>query len=120
MGVSAGRGPAARAGSATAAGTAEVDGPSIICTEAAARVSRQPVVQDKGPAKSITVEDSFQDCSSLPAAQHVISVLAPDLLARMVEDYHVFPWSRRLQPADCLKKFGQFGQLVSRCTNQVM
>ncbi|KAL0021711.1 hypothetical protein WJX79_005570 [Trebouxia sp. C0005] len=44
-------------------------------------------VQDKGPAKSITVEDSFKDCSSLPAAQHVIKVLAPDLLARMLEDY---------------------------------
>jgi hypothetical protein len=51
-------------------------------------------VQDKGPPKSITVEDSFKDCSSLPAAQHVIKVLAPDLLARMVEDYQVCPWQR--------------------------
>ena len=49
-------------------------------------------VQDKGPAKSITVEDSFKDCSSLHAAEHVIKVLAPDLLARMVEDYQVRPW----------------------------
>lgn len=57
-------------------------------------------VQDKGPPKSITVEDSFKDCSSLHAAQHVIKVLAPDLLARMVEDYQVCLWSRRLQHAD--------------------
>ncbi len=48
-------------------------------------------VQDKGPPKSITVEDSFKDCSSLHAAQHVIKVLAPDLLARMLEDYQVCP-----------------------------
>lgn len=46
-------------------------------------------VQDKGPPKSITVEDSFKDCSSLQAAEHVIRVLAPDLLARMVEDFQV-------------------------------
>lgn len=46
-------------------------------------------MQDKGPPKSITVEDSFKDCSSLAAAEHVIKVLAPDLLARMVEDYQV-------------------------------
>ena len=46
-------------------------------------------VQDKGPPKSITVEDSFKDCSSLPAAEHVIKVLAPDLLARMAEDQQV-------------------------------
>ncbi|KAL3161617.1 hypothetical protein ABBQ32_010474 [Trebouxia sp. C0010 RCD-2024] len=43
-------------------------------------------VQDKGPPKSITVEDSFKDCSSMQSAEHVIRVLAPDLLARMVED----------------------------------
>ena len=120
MGVSAGRRPAARAGSATAAGTAEVNGPSVACIEAAARVSREAVVQHKGPAESITVEDSFKDCSSLPAAQKVISVLAPDLLARLVEDYQMRPWSPRLQPADCLQKIGQFGQLVSRCTSQVI
>ncbi len=104
MGVPAGRGPAARMGSAPAAGTAEVDEPSAACAEAAARVSREPAVQDKGPAKFITVEDSFKDCSSLPAARHVINVLAPDLLARMVEDYQMCPWSCCLQPADCVKK----------------
>lgn len=48
-------------------------------------------VQDKGPPKSITVEDSFKDCSSLVAAEHVIKVLAPDLWARMVEDQQVTP-----------------------------
>ena len=46
-------------------------------------------MQDKGPPKSITVEDSFKDCSSMAAAEHVIKVLAPDLLARMVEDFQV-------------------------------
>ena len=41
MGVSAGINPAARAGSATVAGTAEVDGPSVACIEAAAGLSRE-------------------------------------------------------------------------------
>lgn len=63
-----------------------------VCT----RMKDPSAVQDKGPAKSITVEDSFKDCSSLPAAQHVIKVLAPDLLARMVEDYQVRPWQRHM------------------------
>ena len=63
-----------------------------VCT----RMQDPSAVQDKGPAKSITVEDSFKDCSSLPAAQHVIKVLAPDLLARMVEDYQVRPWQRHM------------------------
>ena len=40
MGVTAGG--AARAGSATAAGTVEVDGPSVACIEAVAGVSREP------------------------------------------------------------------------------
>lgn len=44
---------------------------------------------DKGPVKSITVEDSFKTCSSLAAAQHVLQVLAPDLLCRMAEDQQV-------------------------------
>ena len=46
-------------------------------------------MQNKGPPKSITVEDSFKDCSSIQSAEHVIRVLAPDLLARMVEDCQV-------------------------------
>ena len=44
---------------------------------------------DKGPVKSITVEDSFKTCSSMAAAQHVLQVLAPDLLSRMAEDQEV-------------------------------
>ncbi len=60
-------------------------------------------VQDKGPPKSITVEDSFKDCSSLHAAEHVIKVLAPDLLARMAEDYQVCRWYCRFQHADGAK-----------------
>lgn len=51
-------------------------------------------MQDKGPPKSITVEDSFKDCSSLSAAEHVIKVLTPDLLARMVEDFQVHSVAR--------------------------
>ena len=42
MGVSAGVGPAARMWSATAAGTAEVDGPSVASIEAAAGGSSEP------------------------------------------------------------------------------
>ena len=44
---------------------------------------------DKGPVKSITVEDSFKTCTSMAAAQHVLQVLAPDLLSRMAEDQEV-------------------------------
>ena len=44
---------------------------------------------DKGPVKSITVEDSFKTCSSMVAAQHVLQVLAPDLVSRMAEDQEV-------------------------------
>lgn len=58
-------------------------------------------VQDKGPPKSITVEDSFKDCSSLHSAHHVIRVLAPDLLARMVEDSEVCPMYKTTLPC-CL------------------
>ena len=61
-------------------------------------------VQDKGPPKSITVEDSFKDCSSMQAAEHVLRVLAPDLLARMVEDYQVCPlcWHAVTGTAGCI------------------
>ena len=59
-------------------------------------------MQDKGPPKSITVEDSFKDCSSLAAAEHVIKVLAPDLLARMVEDYQVTLCSQSYWNAPCV------------------
>jgi len=40
MGVLAG--PATRVGSASDAGTAEVDGPSVVCIEAAAGDSKEP------------------------------------------------------------------------------
>ena len=64
-------------------------------------------VQDKGPPKSITVEDSFKDCSSLAAAEHVIKVLAPDLLARMAEDQQVSSCeSCQLEHAHCISNLG--------------
>ncbi|KAK9826961.1 hypothetical protein WJX74_001872 [Apatococcus lobatus] len=44
-------------------------------------------VQDKGPPKSITVEDSFKSCTSLPAARHILRILTPDLLTRIQEDW---------------------------------
>ena len=44
-----------------------------------------PVV-DQGPPKSITVEDSFRECSSFAAVDKVIDCLAPDLIARIRED----------------------------------
>ena len=48
-------------------------------------------VQDKGPPKSITVEDSFKSCTSLPAARHILRILTPDLLTRIQEDWQVCP-----------------------------
>jgi len=39
MGVSSSRGSVAKAGFAAAVGTAEVDGPSVVCIGAAARVN---------------------------------------------------------------------------------
>ncbi|KAK9867449.1 hypothetical protein WJX84_000515 [Apatococcus fuscideae] len=44
-------------------------------------------VQDKGPPKSITVEDSFKSCTSLPAARHILRILTPDLINRLQEDW---------------------------------
>eukprot|EP00873_Tetraselmis_striata_P039314 jgi/Tetstr1/459578/TSEL_004943.t1 len=44
-----------------------------------------PVVA-KGPPKSITVEDSFKECSSLAAVEQVLRVLSPDLVARLEEE----------------------------------
>ena len=46
-------------------------------------------VQQSGPARSITVEDSFKSCTTLAAAVHVLRILAPDLLARLREDHEV-------------------------------
>eukprot|EP00803_Ostreobium_quekettii_P002168 evm.model.scf_1291.1 EVM.evm.TU.scf_1291.1 scf_1291:8552-11388(+) len=44
-------------------------------------------VQERGPPKSITVEESFKSCTTLAAARSVITVLAPDLLLRLEEDH---------------------------------
>ena len=35
------------------------------------------------------MEDSFKSCSSLTAAEHVVRVLSPDLLARLSDEYEV-------------------------------
>ncbi|KAH7279627.1 hypothetical protein KP509_37G026800 [Ceratopteris richardii] len=43
-------------------------------------------IQDKGPPKSLSVEDSFQPCTSLKHAEEIIKSLAPDLIARLDED----------------------------------
>ncbi|CAL5220492.1 g2519 [Coccomyxa viridis] len=45
-----------------------------------------PVIQSGAP-KSITVEDSFKSCTTFPAALHVLQILAPDLIARLDEDF---------------------------------
>ncbi len=42
-----------------------------------------------GPPKSITVEDSFKSCTTFGAAQHILQLLAPDLLHRLAEEYEV-------------------------------
>jgi hypothetical protein len=44
-------------------------------------------VAEKPPPKAVTCEDSFRACSSLAAAASVLRVLAPDLVARMVEEW---------------------------------
>ncbi|OAE35561.1 hypothetical protein AXG93_1452s1010 [Marchantia polymorpha subsp. ruderalis] len=43
-------------------------------------------VLDKGPPKSITVEDSFRNCTTLQQAEGILRVLAPDLIKRLDED----------------------------------
>lgn len=43
----------------------------------------------KQPSKAVTVEDSFKSCTSLDAVRHVLQILAPDLLARLREEYEV-------------------------------
>lgn len=45
-------------------------------------------VKPTGPPQSITVEDSFKSCTSDAAAAAVVAVLAPDLLARMLEEWN--------------------------------
>ncbi|KAI5064226.1 hypothetical protein GOP47_0020896 [Adiantum capillus-veneris] len=46
----------------------------------------ESAVQDKGPLKSLSVEDSFQPCTSFKQAEGIIRGLAPDLIARLDED----------------------------------
>lgn len=62
----------------------------MVCVEACILLQDPTPVVDRGPPKSITVEDSFKSCGTFVAAQHVLQVLAPDLLARMAEDFQVF------------------------------
>ncbi len=35
------------------------------------------------------VQDSFKSCTTFPAALHVLQILAPDLIARLDEDFQV-------------------------------
>lgn len=37
------------------------------------------------------MQDSFKSCTTFPAALHVLQILAPDLIARLHEDYEVIP-----------------------------
>eukprot|EP00850_Spirogloea_muscicola_P002788 SM000011S18966 [mRNA] locus=s11:117343:121843:+ [translate_table: standard] len=43
-------------------------------------------VRDRGPPKSISVEDSFRGCTSRAIAQTILAMLAPDFIARLDED----------------------------------
>lgn len=54
-------------------------------------------MQASGLAKSVTVEDSFRSCLGLAAAESVLRVLGPDLLARLREEaeVRVTEWSFR-------------------------
>eukprot|EP00884_Botryococcus_braunii_P008015 jgi/Botrbrau1/17214/Bobra.0620s0004.1 len=61
-------------------------------------------VAAKGPPRSVTVEDSFKSCTSLSAAQHILQLLAPDLLARVCEEHEE---NRRLPASLTIKwRFG--------------
>ncbi|GMH42279.1 hypothetical protein BSKO_10198 [Bryopsis sp. KO-2023] len=44
-------------------------------------------VTERGPPKSVTVEDSFKTCQSLKAVEIVVGVLAPDLVSRLREEF---------------------------------
>ena len=46
-------------------------------------------VKAKQPPKAVTVEDSFKSCTSLTAVSHILQILAPDLLARLQEEFQV-------------------------------
>jgi nucleotidyltransferase/DNA polymerase involved in DNA repair len=43
-------------------------------------------VRDKGPCKSISVEDSFRNCTTLQQVEIIMWQLAPDLVSRLDED----------------------------------
>jgi len=43
-------------------------------------------VVEQGPSNTVSVEDSFRHCRGMTAAAHVVTVLAPDLLARLREE----------------------------------
>ena len=65
--------------------------------EGAGRVQDSSPIKPLQPPKAVTVEDSFKSCSSPAAAAHVMKVLAPDFLARLLEEYEVssYCWSAR-------------------------
>lgn len=46
-------------------------------------------VADKGPPKTISVEDSFRSCTTFAAIETVLRVLVPDLLLRLFQDRQV-------------------------------
>ena len=67
----------------------------------------------KQPPKAVTVEDSFKSCTSLDATRHILQILAPDLLARLHEEFQV-TWLCRPFCCDCrlgeeLLGFGVWG-----------
>lgn len=54
-----------------------------------ARAQDPSPVVPSGLARSVTVEDSFRSCLGMAAAESVLSVLAPDLVARLEEEAEV-------------------------------
>lgn len=53
----------------------------------AARGLDSTAVVDKGPPKSITVEDSLKSCTSLERVVEVLRSLGPDLVTRVKEEH---------------------------------
>mmetsp|Transcript_560 Transcript_560/g.1669 ORF Transcript_560/g.1669 Transcript_560/m.1669 type:complete len:852 (-) Transcript_560:470-3025(-) len=71
----------------------------------AARGKDSAAIKPVQPPKAVTVEDSFKSCSTPNAAAHVLKILAPDLIARVQEEFE--ETGRR--PTALLLKWRLFG-----------
>ncbi|KAK9904793.1 hypothetical protein WJX75_002708 [Coccomyxa subellipsoidea] len=72
-------------------------------------------VQQSGPPRSITVEDSFKSCTSFTAAVHILQILVPDLLIRLREDFEEY----QRRPSSLTLKWRQRKQGWSRSSTSI-